>query len=115
MLRQLQAEVESALGAVSQEVRDRVSSIFDKLFTAQRITSSSSKLMKFMIADILDFARMKENKLVTTLEEFDIRQIVGEMVSIQQFQAEKLGVTIEKHYINFDAVGFKVFTDPHRL
>lgn len=67
--------------------------------------------MKFMIADILDFARLKENKMTTIIERFDVREAVEEIIKIQEFQAMKQDVRIETHFINLESVNFKVLSD----
>ena len=49
---------------------------------------SSSKILIFLVNDLLDYARLRENKLEKISKSFDVRKAIREIVEIQQFIAD---------------------------
>lgn len=77
--------------------------------------TSSTKLLKFLVSDILDFSRMKQNKFRKEIKEFNVKESVQEILEIQQYQAEQTGITLESKFLNLDHVDFKIKTDEQRV
>mmetsp|Transcript_12541 Transcript_12541/g.21114 ORF Transcript_12541/g.21114 Transcript_12541/m.21114 type:complete len:408 (-) Transcript_12541:644-1867(-) len=80
-----------------------------------KIQSASAKILRFLVNDMLDFARLKQDKFVKEVKTFDIREAVQEIVEIQQYQADRLGIALETEFRNFEACAFLVTTDAQRL
>ena len=80
-----------------------------------RIQTSSTKLLKFLVSDILDFSRMKQNKFCKAITEFNIKESVLEIIEIQQYQAEQTGITLTSKFLNLDHLNFLVKTDEQRV
>ena len=80
-----------------------------------RIQTSSTKLLKFLVSDILDFSRMKQNKFVKAISEFNIKEAVLEIIEIQKYQAEQTGIRLTSEFLNLDHLNFMVKTDEQRL
>ena len=46
------------------------------------IQNASAKIMNFLIQDLLDFAQMKAGRFRINIQEFNIREAFGEVMSI---------------------------------
>ena len=79
------------------------------------ILNSSSKLLKHLVSDILDFSRIKAKKFNTVLKKFNIKETIEEVVDIQKYQAERLGLKIKTKFHGFDLVNYLVQSDPDRI
>jgi len=80
-----------------------------------RIVGASAKILKFLVSDILDFARLKSAKFVKDVSQFDLRLAVEELVEVIQYQAERAGIRVLTDFGDFERVGFSVTTDCQRL
>ena len=56
--------------------------------------------MKFLIQDLLDFAQMKAGKFRKVIEEFNVKDAVEGMMSIEIDKARSEGVNLHAEYIN---------------
>ena len=56
--------------------------------------------MKFLIQDLLDFAQMKAGKFRKVIEEFNVKDAVEEMMSIEIDKARNKGVNLHVEYVN---------------
>lgn len=66
------------------------------------IQSASTRLMTFLVNDLLDFAQLKSGKFRMDCKNFDIKVSIQEIILILQFKADQLGITL-----NLEMVGFK--------
>ena len=78
--------------------------ILKELFTSNKVQSSSAKVMKYLIQDLLDFAQMKAGKFRKNIQEFDVKDIIDEMMSIEQEKAKNKGVSLHVEYLNIGNV-----------
>lgn len=65
--------------------------------------TSSSNLLLLNVEDILGFAQLKAGKFVKSIVKFNIKRVVDEIVSIQQYQANSKNIAILTEYIGFPA------------
>ena len=56
--------------------------------------------MKFLIQDLLDFAQMKAGKFRKVIEQFNVKDAVEEMMSIEIDKARNKGVNLHVEYVN---------------
>ena len=56
--------------------------------------------MKFLIQDLLDYAQIKAGKFRKVIAEFNIKEAVEEMMSIEIDKAEIKGVNLFVEYVN---------------
>lgn len=78
------------------------------------IALKSSKLLLFMVNDILDYSQIKKGKLRLVFSKNNLHYIVDEVFNIVKFQAEKKGLRM---LCNFPEQlrNITVHTDPRRL
>jgi len=62
---------------------------------------SSTKVLRFLVNDILDFAQIRAGKFRKDISQFDIKEALEEIKLILLFKAEQSGIDIEMDFINF--------------
>ena len=70
-----------------------------KLEKSTSLQFSATKILNFLINDMLDYAQLSSGQFRKFFKKFNVVDSVEDVVSIMKFKAEKLGVEI---YINFD-------------
>jgi signal transduction histidine kinase len=65
------------------------------------IQNSSTKILTFLVNDMLDFAQLRSGKFRKDLFNFDVREAIAEIVNIQMLKAEFCGINL-----CFEMVGF---------
>ena len=68
---------------------------------AIKVQISSTKILMFLVNDILDFAQIKANKFRKECINFNIKVGIEEIISILQYKADQNGVLISNEYLNF--------------
>ena len=58
--------------------------------------------MKSLVGDLLDFAQLQNGKFRKVEEFFNIRKVINEVISIQEYKAKKKGISIQTTFKNFD-------------
>ena len=71
--------------------------------------------MNFTINDIVDFSRLKANKMIRNEAEFDIRESIAEVTNMFKFQADQHNNEIITEFFNLERVGYKIFSDSRRI
>ena len=66
--------------------------------TSNSIQNSSSKIMNFVVDDLLDFAQLNNNKFRKNVVEFDLREALAEVISIQKEKAVMQNIKLRAHY-----------------
>lgn len=104
----------------SNSLKDEIESIkkkfrFDstmrKLEKSIKIQTASTKILKFLVNDLLDFARLKSGKFRHEIKRFNIQDSVKEILEIQRFQAETMGIELRTRFTNLELCNFMVTTD----
>ena len=72
--------------------------IMEKLCKGQRTLFSSTKIMKNLIQDLLDFTQIKAGKFRMNLASFNIRDTIQEIQEIQKRQAESKNITLTAEF-----------------
>ena len=79
-----------------------------------RIQSSSTKILNFLVNDMLDFAQLRNGKLRKDISQFDIYEAIQEIVNLQLDKAKFSGIKLTLEMENFDQ-GYIVNSDMHRI
>ena len=58
------------------------------------ISGSSEKILEFLVNDILDFAQFRAGKFRKNFQNFCLKKSIEEVVKIQQYKADQMGVTL---------------------
>ena len=66
----------------------RAKKIQDKLQTSQTISKSSAELIKYIVQDLLDYSQINQGKFRANMTNFNIVDLIKEVVSIQQMKAD---------------------------
>ena len=67
------------------KIVEKLKDFHKKASKSLKIQTSSCKLLKFLVSDILDFSRMKQNKFRKEIKEFNVQESVQEILEIQQY------------------------------
>mgnify|MGYP006107558917 CR=1 FL=1 len=62
---------------------------------------SSTKILKFLVNDILDFSQLRAGKFRKDCGNFNIKESIEEVIMIQQYKADQTGVEMEFKLENF--------------
>ena len=68
--------------------------IQDKISRSVEIMKTSSQLLLFNVEGILGVAQIRANKFQKNITEFDVGKCLDEIVGIQQFKADQLGIEV---------------------
>jgi signal transduction histidine kinase len=63
--------------------------ILQELDAGQVIQESSTNLMSFLVNDFIDLAQIKNNKFRKNIQQFDIRDAIEEVMSVQRLAANE--------------------------
>ena len=59
-----------------------------------RVQTSSSKILIFLVNDLLDFAQLRSGKFRKNLSQFSIKEAIHEVKMIQEEKAEFMGIEL---------------------
>ena len=62
------------------------------------ILDVSSKIMSFVVDDLLDFAQINNKKFRKDLKEFDVKEAINEVISIQKAKAIMSGIKLTARF-----------------
>jgi signal transduction histidine kinase len=65
---------------------------------SNKISDSSSNMMGFLVDDLLDFAQINAGKFRKVCTEFDLREAISEVISIQSEKALMQGIKLRSIY-----------------
>ena len=78
----------------TQNIKRKLVDNQEKLVRISKIQTSSSKLLLFFVNDILDFSKIKAKKFKKNISTFNLKEAVGEIMGIQQHQADAMETRI---------------------
>ena len=62
--------------------------------------NSSGKIMTFIIQDLLDYSQIKVGNFRKNISEFNIKEAIDDVMSIQKDQAKAKNVDLTVNYVN---------------
>ena len=65
---------------------------------SNNIQDSSTNMMGFLVDDLLDFAQINAGKFRKVVTNFDLKEAVNEVVSIQKDKASMAGINLTCNY-----------------
>jgi signal transduction histidine kinase len=71
-------------------------------------------MLKHLISSMLDYARINAKIFTRVMKPFNLNEVVEEVVNIQRYQADRVGVKILTTYKVSDQ-NMKVVSDPDRI
>ena len=95
--------------------------IQEKISRSIGIMKTSSQLLLFNVEDILGIAQIRANKFQKNITEFNVGKCLDDIVGIQQFKAEQLGIEVQalikvqNHELNKATEELHVRTDEKRF
>ena len=74
-------------------------------------------MLNFLVNDILDLSQMKQGKFRKDNHNFDLREIVNEVMLIQMYQANAKRIKLEAEFVGFanDKKSFFMCSDSKRV
>ena len=76
-------------------IKKKLRSICNQHTESVKIQMSSTKLLKFLVNDILDFSQLRAGKFRKDCGNFNLKESIEEIIMIQQYKAEQTGVQVE--------------------
>jgi signal transduction histidine kinase len=71
-------------------------------------------MLKHLISSMLDYARLNAKIFTKVTKSFNLREVVEEVVNIQKYQADRIGVKILTSYKLSDQ-NMRIVSDPDRI
>ena len=77
-----------------------------KMFTREyddsiKVQSSSTKILLYLVNDLLDLGQLRSGKFRKDISNFNIKEAINEIMSIQSYKAEFLGIKLTLDMHNF--------------
>ncbi len=85
----------------SRPLKEKLKQLYGQYFDCTNIQESSTKLLQFLVNDILDFAQIKAGKFRKNVAKFNVKQAIHEIARMLQFKAEQGGINIRVRFSNF--------------
>ena len=92
-----------------KKFKKQLKSIQKQNFEGLKVQESSTKLLKFLVNDILDFGQIKAGKFRKNITYFNSREAISEIIMILKFKAEQYGIKLGMKFVNFPS---KEIRDP---
>lgn len=80
-----------------------------------KIQTSSTKILNFLVNDMLDFAQLRSGKFRRDLSSFNIKEAIQEIVNVQLLKAEFQGIKLSFVMANFDMNDLVICSDMLRI
>ena len=74
---------------------------FKEICSSQSILDSSTNILHFFVNDLLDFAQIQSNNFKKTIEAFNVKDAIQELLEMQTFQAKSKNLKIQCFFNNF--------------
>ena len=75
----------------------------EEVEASTKIMTTSSNLLLLNVEDILGYAQLQAGRFVKVIKKMNVKKMVNEIVSIQQYQAEAKGITMKTVFAGFPA------------
>ena len=75
-----------------KKIKKKLKKLFKEYEGTLKVQKSSSKLLTFLVNDILDFAQLRSGKFRKDLSYFDIKEAISEIYMIQKEKADYMGI-----------------------
>ena len=59
---------------------------------------ASTKMIQFLISDLLDYSQISQNKFRQNIKRFDLKKSIKEVMAMQRIKAESKGVQLIAEY-----------------
>lgn len=86
-------------------LKKRLKRLQKEQLESTKMQMSSSKILNFLVNDILDFSQLKSGKFRKDNSNFNIKEAVEEIVQIQKEKAEFCGINLFYDLENFPRKG----------
>ena len=106
----LESNTKVSLQILTVQVTNFVSAVEESL----QVQLSSTKLLNFCVNDMISLAQLNSDKFRKEMCNFDIREAVNEVMSIQKEKVSYLGIQLKASFVGF-CENFIVCTDQYRL
>ena len=85
-----------------KEIKSRLKSFSEEYLEGAKIQTSSTKLLTYLVNDILDLSQINSGKFRIDSSVFNICEAIDEIISIQKQKAELSDVAINYEIQGFD-------------
>jgi len=95
------------------QVKVELNAILDESCDTVKVQESSSKILCFLVNDILDFAQLKSGMFRKNCQKFNLEDAINEVILVQKMKAEFLGVKLYSVFEGF--YNYMICSDMQRI
>ena len=108
--------IDSDISKIStQKMRSILQEVHNEQSESLKIQTSSTKILNFLVNDMLDFAQLRSGKFRRDLSSFNIKEAIQEIVNVQLLKAEFQGIKLSFVMANFDMNDLVICSDMLRI
>ena len=94
--------IEEDLDRISnRKLRKKLKAVSKEYDVTLKVQNSSSKMLTFLVNDILDFAQLRSGKFRKDISYFDIKEAMEEIFLIQKEKADFMGIKVTHEFEGF--------------
>ena len=81
-----------------KQISSKLKPILIKMRQGKNIQQTSTKLIQFLVQDLLDYAQINQNKFRINVKEFNLINSINEIISIQSMKAEDKNIILKADF-----------------
>ncbi len=85
-------------------MRKRLKRLLTEFYETNDVRIKCTKILNFLVNDILDFAQLRSSKFRKSTKCFDIKESIDEVLNIQKYKAEQMGISMKSEFHNFQTL-----------
>ena len=93
--------IKDAKKQIDPEIYEELMDNQDEARQSTKIMTTSSNLLLLNVEDILGYAQLQAGRFVKVIRKINIKNVVSEIMSIQEYQAEAKGITMRMEFRGF--------------
>lgn len=84
------------------QLKRKFSRIHEEQVQINQVQINCQEFLNFLVQDILDLSQINQKKFRKNIQTFDLKNAVNEVINIQKYKSEQLGIAFQVEYINFE-------------
>lgn len=85
-------------------LKKKLRRLLSQFYETNDVRMKSTKILNYLVNDILDFAQMRSGKFRKQNQCCDLAETIHEIFNIQEYKAEQMGINMTSEFENFSAL-----------
>lgn len=85
-----------------EDKKNQINEILTQLKEGNDVQKASTKIIQFLIQDLLDYSQINQNKFRQNIQQFDLKNSINEIICIQKMKAESKGIQLVADFSNLN-------------